>query len=105
MRTRNKVISIILVTSLLLITLFNITSYASDSESEDQYLFCSEHYFSAIGSHISKNVRGTCVYVALSMLLSFYDSYWNDDFVWESFEAGNVAKCDPYTENPPMVPY
>ena len=103
MKIKNRVISVILIISALLICFLNITAYASDSEDEE--LLCSEHYFSTIDGHIPKNVRGTCVYVALSMLLSFYDSYWNDDFVWESFEAGNEAKFDPYTENPQMVPY
>lgn len=37
----------------------------------------------------------TCAYVAMSLLLSFYDSYWNDDFVKPITDAnGNVHNLD-----------
>ena len=37
----------------------------------------------------------TCAYVAMSLLLSFYDSYWNDDFVQPITDAnGNVHNLD-----------
>ena len=55
---------------------------------------CVEDHFSKLKSYWDENllVRATppsvesCGYVALSMLLSFYDSYWNDVFVADRYE-------------------
>ena len=30
---------------------------------------------------VSPNMEGTCVFVAMSMMLGYYDSYWRDDFI------------------------
>lgn len=44
-------------------------------------------YFSNLRDNFGFNSHGTCSFVALGMLLSFYDSYWNEDFVPEAYEA------------------
>ena len=36
---------------------------------------------------VPPNMDGTCVFVSMSMLLSFYDSYWRDDFVVNSIDG------------------
>lgn len=33
------------------------------------------------------NVYGSCTYVAMGMLLSFYDSYWDDSFIPEAYDV------------------
>lgn len=33
------------------------------------------------------NVLGICGYTGISMFLSFYDSYWNDDFIPEQYDS------------------
>lgn len=43
-------------------------------------------YFSHLNNNFPINSHGTCSIVAISMLLSFYDSYWDDDFVDTVFE-------------------
>lgn len=43
-------------------------------------------YFSNLTSNFPINSHGTCAYVAISTILSFYDSYWDDDFVLEDLE-------------------
>ena len=56
------------------------------SASTVTYSTFADHYFSAIGTNVPKNQRNSCGFVALSMLLSFYNFYYNDDFVSEWFE-------------------
>ena len=36
---------------------------------------------------VPRNIIGTCTHSAMSMLLSFYDFYWSDDFVPTIYEA------------------
>lgn len=44
-------------------------------------------YFSNLRGNIGNNSHGSCSYVALGMLLSFYDSYWSDSFVPEQYDV------------------
>ena len=48
-------------------------------------------YFPSLNDNLPNNSRGTCSYVAISMLLSFYDSYWDDSFVPERYEANPAS--------------
>lgn len=43
------------------------------------------HYFYNLRENIGSNVVGTCGYVALGMLLTFYDCYWDDGLVSDSY--------------------
>lgn len=38
-------------------------------------------YFSNLRSNFGTNRFGTCAFVAMGMLLSFYDTYWDDSIV------------------------
>ena len=40
-----------------------------------------------ISSRYPENIVGSCGYVALSLLLSFYDAYWRDGFVPECYDT------------------
>ena len=55
-------------------------------------------YFSNLNKNFGVNSHGTCSYVSLAMLLSFYDSYWNDSYIEEDFEQ------DSYYEAPTHLP-
>lgn len=44
-------------------------------------------YFANLRENIGNNRFGSCSYVALSMLLSFYDSYWSDLFIPETYDV------------------
>lgn len=46
-----------------------------------------QHYFINLRSNIGRNQIGTCGYVALGMLLSYFDTYWDDDIVPECYET------------------
>lgn len=76
-----KILSVILVISLLF-SLFAIQASASDIE----YTTVAHHYFGTILNNIPQNIHGSCVLVAISMILSFYDIYWNDAFVFNDYE-------------------
>lgn len=43
-------------------------------------------YFNNLKSNFGNNAYGSCSYVSIGMLLSFYDSYWNDDFIPEQYD-------------------
>ena len=43
-----------------------------------------------IPSHYPRNIAGSCGYVALSLLLSFYDAYWRDGFVPERYDTFGI---------------
>ena len=44
-------------------------------------------YFFNLRRNFPYNSHGTCSFVAASMMLSFWDSYMNDDFVPENYEV------------------
>lgn len=92
-KLKMKILSVILVISLLL-SVFVI--YASADENTLQYSSVAHHYFESLGSGIPTNVYGSCTLVAISMLLSFYDIYWNDVFVDAKYESENAGSATPY---------
>ncbi len=47
-------------------------------------------YFPNLKSNFGLNTHGTCNYVALGMLLSFYDTYWDDSFIPETYDQGET---------------
>lgn len=50
-------------------------------------------YYANLKGNIGYNLKGTCGYIAMAMLLSYYDTYVNDNIIPESFDAisSNVA--------------
>jgi len=48
-------------------------------------------YFSNLTSNFGNNRYGSCSYVAMGMLLSFYDSYWNDLIIPEAYDNVGVS--------------
>ena len=49
--------------------------------------YYSNLYFNNLRSNFGNNLFGSCTYVSIGMLLSFYDSYWNDSFVPEQYDV------------------
>lgn len=43
-------------------------------------------YFKNLNKCIGKNLNGSCGYVALGMLLSYYDTFYNDDTIAEQYD-------------------
>lgn len=82
-----KLTSIILSLVFIFSGLLSITSSADHISSKPS---CVTDHFSNLTTHlidgkvtemVPPNMDGTCVFVAMSMLLSFYDMYWNDQFI------------------------
>lgn len=44
------------------------------------------YYFNNLHTNYGYNAHGSCSYVAVEMLLNYYDTYWNDHFVEEWME-------------------
>ena len=80
-----KVVSGILSTVLIFVSTFVLVVSADESEE----IFCLSDHFSKLKvnyngtskERIPANESGTCTQIAMSMLLSYYDFYWNDQFV------------------------
>ena len=88
---------IFLITSIILVICFGgIYSYADENADNDTFYtrttYLKEH-FDAIEDHVDansffpENVVGSCSYVSMSLLLSFYDAYWRDELVPDNYET------------------
>ena len=50
-----------------------------------------ESYFEHLKENFGINHHGSCGYVALGMLLSYYDTYWNDSIIPEQYDASSIG--------------
>ena len=85
-----KMISVIIIFSILVSTVFVLTSSAD----QETYSSSADKYFSELKINIPANIVGSCGYVAMSMLLAYYDTYWNDSFVGAQYDLSAA-----YTES------
>ena len=69
----------------IIASLSNIYVSADETELRSS---CVEDHFNMLGTTSNSTPPSvySCAYVALSMLLTFYDSYWHEDFVPDRFE-------------------
>ena len=49
------------------------------------------HYFLQLKNSIPDNFEGSCSYVAATMLLSFYDTYWNGNVIDNKYEEKGIV--------------
>ena len=45
------------------------------------------YYFSQLKENLGYNHKGTCSYVAIAMLLSYYDTYWDDSIIEQNIDG------------------
>jgi len=66
--------------------LFNelVSSVNDETYINDTY---ASYYFSNLRENFGNNVFGSCGYISVGMLLSFYDAYWDDDFIANSYDV------------------
>lgn len=57
------------------------------------------HYFYNLTENFGVNEMGSCGYVALGMLLGYYDTYWNDNIIAEGFDKNAVLQSNSFTTN------
>lgn len=82
MRKSVKLISVLLMLVILFTGVFGINSFAVTAV---------EDHFGKLNLLNDQTTtllpsQNTCGYVAMSMLLTFYDSYWHKNFVEENYE-------------------
>lgn len=69
--------------------LFNQLASQLDGETyvDDTY---ASYYFNNLRRNFGNNAYGSCGYVSVGMLLSFYDSYWDDSFISYSYDINSA---------------
>ncbi len=70
-----------------------VSTYEIQNENSDNIFitdYFAPYYFSNLRGRFGNNVKGSCTYVAVDMLLSYYDSFWVDDFLPEKYDGENV---------------
>ncbi len=85
------------------------TGYNSSLYLKENY---ATRYFMDLKTNFGYNVKGSCTYIALGMLLSFYDTYWDDTIIPENYDMitmmsnssiNSVESPGIYTENTPIA--
>lgn len=81
-----------------------------NSAKNEEELFLLEnyqtYYFNKLGSNMGNNTKGSCGFVATGMLLSFWDTYWDDNIISENFDATTELEdgyIDLYAESPGVI--
>ncbi len=69
-------------------TLSDSTDYSSGMTSYDNFMTA---YFDNLTYNIGVNYKGSCGYVAIAMLLSYYDTYWNDNIIPEQYDIASIG--------------
>ena len=57
----------------------SISNYRNDKNYDVVYTTYLQAYFDNLNHNLGKNYQGSCCYVALGMILSYYDTFLNDD--------------------------
>lgn len=69
--------------------LFNELVSIEDKETFIDNTYAS-YYFANLNKNFGNNVYGSCGYVSVGMILSFYDAYWDDAFIDDSYDVGSI---------------
>lgn len=68
-----------------------------------QTQYYAPYYFSHLKENYGWNSKGSCTYIAFDMLLSFYDTYWDDTFIPENYDMITMldqAQLDDHVNSP-----
>lgn len=60
---------------------------------------CSTYYFKNLTENYGRNMVGSCGYISLAMLLSYYDSYLNDGIIPENYDKSVALSENKLTVN------
>ena len=74
--------------SYILETLSSNTLYDSNITSYDNFL---QSYYDNLTYNFGMNYQGSCGYVAIGMLLSYYDTYLCDDIIEDSYDIVSIG--------------
>lgn len=76
-------------------------------EEEGPYLDTeAAHYYYYLRMNYPLNHKGTCAYVAIAMLLQYYDTFWNDNLIPENYEVEEISttSINDITVSPGLKP-
>lgn len=81
------------------------TETAQSNLSSNVFLeqFYSTEYFSNLRDNFGYNDFGTCGHIAIEMVLTYYDTYWDDGVVPDNFEYCDSFSCELNEENEPII--
>lgn len=65
------------------------SQYSSNINSYDNFL---QMYFDNLTYNYGVNYKGSCGYVAIGMLLSYYDTFLNDDIIPEQYDINSIGQ-------------
>lgn len=81
----------------------------NSTQNEDKLFLTNNYqtyYFNKLGNNIGKNSEGSCGFVATGMLLSFWDTYWDDGIIPENYDATthlDEGYIDLFAEAPGVI--
>lgn len=88
MKGLKRIFAVVLIVSIMLSSVVGVNASASESTYIEHTSCVNEHFAwvqnggnHSTGERYPDNDVGNCAYVAMSLLLSYYDAYWNDSFV------------------------
>lgn len=58
----------------------------------------SKNYYENLNANFPTNEIGNCGYVAISMLLQYYDLYWNNNFIPNTFNNNDLCQIDSLSD-------
>lgn len=74
-------------------TLYDLTSDDTPYSSKiNSYADFKTSYFDNLTTNFGFNYKGSCGYVAIGMLLSYYDTYLNDDIIPENYDINSTGE-------------
>ena len=77
----SKITSLVLSLVLIFSGIFSVIVSADTTEERPKMIKDHFEHLNIFEGDVAPNMNGTCAFVAMSMLLSYYDSYWNDRFI------------------------
>lgn len=54
------------------------------------------HYFNKLTTNFGQNEKGSCCYIAMAMLLSYYDTSWDDNVIPENYDMITLLQNDQF---------
>ena len=96
MRNYTKKLFSFIILLTIFTSVFSTNIYASEIEESPYLNTYAAYFFYNLTSNFGLNKEGSCGYVAAGMLLSFYDSYWNDGFILEDYDQMGILMPSSY---------
>ena len=89
----------IIVLLTMVASVFSVNTYAIENNGPHLNTFAANYFYgltNPFDMNLGRNAEDSCGYVAAGMLLSYYDSYWNDNFIDEKYDATGKIDISSY---------